>query len=172
MEQFAIVKKTLNNKTIFFMNNYINIYNNLVTLTRNKELYNGFKDQDSFSDRLTFLLFHFAFFLKIFKNDHNKDKLQEIYDFIFRQLELSIREIGYGDQSINKKMKDYINLFYAMLDKIHDWESLSFDYKISLLTIFLDNNADHAFLCKYFDNYSEDLSNNTLNFYLKGVINL
>ena len=25
-------------------------------------------------------------------------------------LELSIREIGYGDQSINKKMKDYLNL--------------------------------------------------------------
>jgi cytochrome b pre-mRNA-processing protein 3 len=43
--------------------------------------------------------------------------LQEIYDFNFRQLELSIREIGYGDQSINKKMKDYINLFHAMFQK-------------------------------------------------------
>ncbi len=96
--------------------------------------------------------------------------MQEIYDFIFRQLELSIREIGYGDQSINKKMKDYINLFYAMLDKIHDWDTSSFDSKVSLLTIFLDNNAQHAFLCKYFDNYSESLSNNTLNFYLKGVV--
>ena len=169
-EQFAIVKKILNNNIIFFMNNYINIYNNLVTLTRNKELYNGFKVQDSFSDRLTFLLFHFAFFLKIFKNRDNKVQLQEIYDFIFRQLELSIREIGYGDQSINKKMKDYINLFYAMIDKIHDWDTSSFDSKVSLLTIFLDNNAQHAFLCKYFDNYSESLSNNTLNFYLKGVV--
>jgi len=169
-EQFAIVKKILNNKIIFFMNNYINIYNNLVTLTRNKELYSGFKVQDSFSDRLTFLLFHFAFFLKIFKNNDNKVQLQEIYDFIFRQLELSIREIGYGDQSINKKMKDYINLFYAMLDKIHDWDKSSLEFKVSLLTTFLDNNADHTFLCKYFDNYSKNLSNNTLNFYLKGVI--
>jgi cytochrome b pre-mRNA-processing protein 3 len=153
------------------MNNYINIYNNLVTLTRNKDLYNGFKIQDSFSDRLTFLLFHFAFFLKIFKNKDNKVKLQEIYDFIFRQLELSIREIGYGDQSINKKMKDYINLFYAMLDKIHDWDSLSIENKVLLLATFLDNSADYAYLCNYFDNYSKNLSNNTLNFYLKGVIN-
>ena len=152
------------------MNNYINIYNNLVTLTRNKELYNGFKVQDSFSDRLTFLLFHFAFFLKIFKNKDNKVQLQEIYDFIFRHLELSIREIGYGDQSINKKMKDYINLFYAMLDKIHDWDSSSFDSKVSLLTIFLDNNADLGFLCNFFVNYIENLSNNSLNFYLKGVV--
>ena len=36
--------------------------------------------------------------------------MQEIYDYIFRQVELSIREIGYGDQSINKKMKDYLKL--------------------------------------------------------------
>ena len=44
--------------------------------------------------------------MKIYKNEKNKIILQEIYDFNFRQLELSIREIGYGDQSINKKMKD------------------------------------------------------------------
>ena len=57
-----------------------------------------------------FFLLHFAFFLKEFKKTENEKKLQEIYDFTFRQVELSIREIGYGDQSINKKMKDYINL--------------------------------------------------------------
>jgi len=101
-------------------NNYINIYNNLISLTRNKELYKNFDNQDTFSDRLIFFLLHFAFFLKIFKNEENKNLLQEIYDYIFRQLELSIREVGYGDQSINKKMKDYINLFYSMLEKIHE----------------------------------------------------
>ena len=46
--------------------NYINIYNNLITLTRNKELYKGFKVQDTFSDRMIFFLLHFAFFLKIY----------------------------------------------------------------------------------------------------------
>ncbi len=85
---------------------YINIYNNLVNLTRNKDLYKKFTS-DTFSDRLIFFLLHFAFFLKVFKKDSNKKILQEIYDYIFRQIELSIREIGYGDQSINKKMKDY-----------------------------------------------------------------
>ena len=63
--------------------------------------------------------------------------LQEIYDFNFRQLELSIREIGYGDQSINKKMKDYINLisFYSFrnsfLGKLYKKKKKNF--------IFLDN---------------------------------
>ena len=73
-------------------------------------MYKDFKNQDTFSDRLILFLLHFAFFLKIYKNEENKTILQEIYDFNFRQVELSIREIGYGDQSINKKMKDYINL--------------------------------------------------------------
>ena len=41
--------------------------------------------------------------------------LQKIHDHIFKQIELSIREIGYGDVSINKKMKDYVNLFYLIL---------------------------------------------------------
>ena len=126
-------------------NNYNNIYNNLVTLTRNKELYKDFKHQDTFSDRIIFFLLHFAFFLKIYKENNNKKLLQDIYDYIFRQMELSIREIGYGDQSINKKMKDYLNLFYAMIDKINDWDNLSLELRSSLLTIFLDNavNIDY-----------------------------
>ena len=149
--------------------NYINIYNNLVNLTRNKDLYKYFDKQDTFSDRLTFLLIHFAFFLKVFKNTCDKEVLQEIYDFVFRQLELSIREIGYGDQSINKKMKDYINLFYGLLDKIHNWEDLSIESKESILLSFIENNGNTANLVDYFDKYRQNLLNNTLNSYLKGV---
>ena len=43
---------------------------------------------------------------------------------ILRQLELSIREIGYGDQSVNKKMKDYLNNFHAIISNIHFWNEL------------------------------------------------
>ena len=149
---------------------YINIYNNLVNLTRNKNLYKGFKTQDTFSDRLIFFLLHFVFFLKVYKNNKNKEVLQEIYDYIFRQIELSIREIGYGDQSINKKMKDYLNLFYAMIDKIHDWDNLTIKKKTHVLTIFLENISDIRYLVDYFDKYRLNLTNNTLNSYIKGVI--
>jgi len=152
------------------MNNYINIYNNLVRLTRNKELYKDFKDQDTFSDRLIFFLLHFAFFLKIYKENNNKKLLQEIYDQTFRQVELSIREIGYGDQSINKKMKDYLNLFYGMIDKIHDWDNLNKESRASILQNFLDNAVNVDFLVDYFEKYRLNLLNNTLNSYIKGVI--
>ena len=103
---------------------YLNLYNNLVKLTTNKSLYKNLTDtKDTFSDRLSLFLLHFAFILKEFKNDKNEKELQELYDFNFRQLELSIREIGYGDQSINKKMKDYINIFHSMVSELHYWEN-------------------------------------------------
>jgi len=155
----------------FFMNiNYINIYNNLVKLTRNKDLYKDFKNQDTFSDRIIFFLLHFAFFLKIYKEDNNKELLQEIYDYIFRQVELSIREIGYGDQSINKKMKDYLNLFYGMIDKIHNWDDLTVESRGNLLEKFLDNAINTEYLANYFEKYKLNLINNTLNSHIKGVV--
>jgi cytochrome b pre-mRNA-processing protein 3 len=149
---------------------YINIYNNLVNLTRNKELYKNFKKQDTFSDRLIFFLLHFSFFLKVFKKDNDSKILQDIYDYQFRQLELSIREIGYGDQSINKKMKDYLNLFYSMIDKIDSWEKYSKNEKRTILAIFIENTSDDYYLTDYFEDYRVKLTNNTLNYYIKGVL--
>jgi cytochrome b pre-mRNA-processing protein 3 len=152
------------------MKNYLFFYNNLVELTRNKDLYQNFRSQDEFSDRLNFFLIHLAFFFKVFKNEENSILLQEIYDFIFRQLELSIREIGYGDQSINKKMKDYLNLFHSIIDKIHYWDNLEFNEKTKILDYFVNNSSNNSFLTKYFNNYYDILKNNTLNSYLKSVI--
>jgi len=151
-------------------NKYINIYNNFVSLTRNKKLYEEFTKQDDFSDRLVLFLFHFAFFLQFFKNKSNPIILQEIFDYIFHQLELSIREIGYGDASINKKMKIYINTFYSILDKIDKWNQLKKDDKSKILSSFLNFKGDLFNLTVYFDNYSNYLSNNTLNSHIKGVI--
>jgi len=134
-------------------------------------LYKDLGRTDNFSDRLSLFLLHFAFFLKNFKNKDNKLILQEIYDFNFRQLELSIREIGYGDQSINKKMKDYINLFHSMVSEIHFWSDLSRSQKIEKFSIFLTdfNKIDH--LLDYFELFNENLSKKTLNSYLKSVSN-
>jgi len=144
----------------------------LIRLTTNKSLYNGVKNtQDTFSDRLSLFLFHFAFILKEFKNHKNDKTLQELYDFNFRQLELSIREIGYGDQSINKKMKDYINVFHGIISEIHFWDDMKFDKKIECLSTFLQNFQNTEYLVDYFDNFSTDLKKNNLNSYLKSVNN-
>ncbi len=151
--------------------NYIHIYNNLINFTRNKELYKNLNRADNFADRLTFFLLHFSFFLKNFKNEENRQILQEIYDFNFRQLELSIREIGYGDQSINKKMKEYINLFHSMVSEIHFWDDLSKSDKLKKISTFLSDFQNNEELLEYFDLFNSNLSKKTLNSYLKSVSN-
>tara|TARA_B100001057_G_scaffold490424_1_gene578660 strand:- start:1187 stop:1654 length:468 start_codon:yes stop_codon:yes gene_type:complete len=151
--------------------NYLYIYNKLINYTRNKQLYKSLDREDNFSDRLTLFLLHFSFFLKNFKNNENKIILQKIYDFNFRQLELSIREIGYGDQSINKKMKDYINLFHSMVSEIHFWKNLDRSQKKEKFLIFLSdfNEIDH--LLDYFEVFNDNLSKKTLNSFIKSVNN-
>ena len=151
--------------------NYLYLYNNLINYTRNKDLYKDLGRTDNFSDRLSLFLLHFAFFLKNFKNEENRIVLQEIYDFNFRQLELSIREIGYGDQSINKKMKDYINLFHSMVSEIHFWDDLSKSDKLKKISTFLSDFQNNEELLEYFDLFNSNLSKKTLNSYLKSVSN-
>ena len=151
-------------------NKYINIYNNLVNLTRNKELYKNFFKQDTFSDRLIFFLLHFAFFLKVFKKNNKKKILQEIYDQIFKYLELSVREMGYGDATINKKMKNYINIFYSILSKVEKWDNLSKNSQNDIFEEYLGFKSETLFLPEYFENYREYLKKNTFNSLLKGVI--
>jgi len=143
----------------------------LIKLTTNKKLYEGLSQQDTFSDRLILFLMHFAFFLKVYKNKENTKLLQEIYDFNFKQLELSIREIGYGDQSINKKMKDYLNMFHSIISEIHFWEDYTETEKKTKISLFLGNLNKKEYLVEYFDNFKEDLAKKNLNFFLKSVSN-
>tara|TARA_A100000164_G_C21586599_1_gene621004 strand:+ start:212 stop:679 length:468 start_codon:yes stop_codon:yes gene_type:complete len=148
---------------------FLNIYNNLIQLTTNKKLYQGLTNQDTFEDRLVLFLIHFAFFLNVYNKKEDKKTLQKIYDLNFRHLELSIREIGYGDQSINKKMKDYVNLFHQILSDLHLWKDLDKTKKEKILSNFLRNFNKIDYLTIYFDDFREDLSEKTLNSFIKSV---
>ena len=150
--------------------NFLNIYNNLIKLTRNKLLYKNKLNNETFSDRLIIFLFHFAFFLKIYKNKSNKVEFQNLYDFIFYQIELSIREIGYGDSTVNKKMKEYINLLYKIIDKVELWEKLDFNEKVDFFSKFIDVTYENSFYIDYFTKYSIYLTKKSFNYFTKEVI--
>ena len=151
---------------------YLFIYNNLVKLTRNKNIYLNLKNKDTFSDRLVIFLYHFGFFLKNYKLKISKDNAQELFDFVVRQIELSIREIGYGDVSVNKKMKEYVNLFYTILEQIEKWENLEKNKKIKLLSDFMNIKDGSHFFVDYFDKYSDFLSKNSLKIFTKDILDL
>jgi len=148
---------------------YLNIYNNLIKLTRNKSLYNQ-KVQDSFYDRMIIFFFHLAFLLKIFKNIESKSILQKFFDFSVKQLELSIREIGYGDASINKKMKDYVNLLFSIIDKIDSWENLETKDKIIIFKFYIEGSNNYENFVDYFEKYRNFLSKNTFKNLSKDIL--
>ena len=153
------------------MNNiYTDIYNNLIKLTRNKILYNKAK-QDIFYDRLIIFFFHLSFLLKVFKDIESKKNLQKFFDFCIRQIELSVREIGYGDASINKKMKDYVNLLFSIIDKIDNWENIDIEGKANVLKYYINDVEDYNVYIDYIEKYRTYHRKNTFNNLSKDIIN-
>ena len=154
------------------MNNlYLNIYNNLIKLTGNKILYNADK-RDTFYDRIIIFFFHLGFLLKEFKKSEDKENLQKFFDFCVRQIELSIREIGYGDATINKKMKDYVNLLFSIIDNIDSWDSKNEEQKISIIKNYIDEYSNFQNIVDYFEKYVLFLRNNTFNNLTKDILSL
>lgn len=151
-------------------NNYLSIYNNLIKLTRNKKLYLNLEKQDTFSDRLIFLFLHFAFFLKAYKNIADKEELQKIFDFVIKQIEISLREIGYGDVSVNKKMKESVNLFYSIIDRIESWDDSKNHSKSHIINFYLNSKKNLDFYTEYFDKFNVFLKKNTLNKFSKDIL--
>ncbi len=151
--------------------NYILIYNNLIKLTRNKNLYNNNKP-DTFYDRMIIFYFHLAFLLKNYKKTETKNNLQNFFDFCIRQIELSIREIGYGDATINKKMKEYVNLLFSIIDKIDDWEIKDDTQKREIISIYIEDMSNFNEFINYFEKYRKYLINNTFNNLTKDIISV
>ena len=149
---------------------FVNIYNNLVNLSRNKTLFFYFTKKDTFSDRLLVFFFHLAFFLKYYKSKSTKEYLQDFYDYVFRQIELDIREIGYGDQSVNKKMKTYINMLYSIIEKIHNWENCDKNDKLKIINLYIENKDNNQKIVDYFEKYYIYLTKISLNSFIKSVI--
>ena len=148
---------------------YLNIYNNLIKLTRNKNLYNPNKE-DTFYDRMIVLFFHLGFLFKEYKNIESKDNLQNFFDYCIRQIELSIREIGYGDATINKKMKEYVNLLFSIIDKINEWEIADDEKKKNILNNYIESKQNLNNLINYFEKYRIFLTKNSFNHLSKDIL--
>jgi cytochrome b pre-mRNA-processing protein 3 len=156
--------------------NILPLYNKIVFLTRESFFYKDFKLTDSFSNRIYLIFFHLSFILVVLKNKEiKKNNQQDIFDFFFKQIELNCRELGYGDVTVNKKMKSLIKLFYLILMKCERWKKLQIVDKNNLLLNFFSNNRDNKILtnklANYFDKFALFIEDISLNSITKGVFN-
>ena len=93
-------------------------YNTLLYLSRNLFFYDKCKLEDSFETRIYLIFFHFSTILTVFKNKKINFS-QQNYDDLFHSIENDLRELGFGDVSVNKKMKNMNKIFYDILLKIN-----------------------------------------------------
>ena len=158
-------------------NNEYTLYNNILSLSRNRLFYTKFLLADTFHNRINLIFFHISFiFIKIKQTKKKIDVKkfdQSLFDLLFNQIELNMRELGFGDVMVNKRMKFLVKSFYNILLFCEAYSRKSREYKISffnqyLKSNFMENSANNEILISYFNDFKTFCSDLSLNSVLKG----
>ena len=134
------------------------MYNTLLNLSRNIFFYEKANLKDNFETRIYLMFFHFSVIMLIFKKK-NKKFNQENYDFFFHSIENDLRELGFGDVSVNKKMKELNKILYDILLKIdHSETNDKFVINKDILIKYFDSliskeNAKLSLMASYFEEF-------------------
>ena len=136
-----------------------NLYNTLLSLSRNIFFYEKIQLPDNFETRIYLMFVHFSIFMIIHKKKNSKFN-QQSYDNFFYQVEYNIRELGYGDVAVNKKMKDLNKILYDILLKLDLKKNDKKIFKLNNLIIEKyftslksNNNEKKARFSEYLDNF-------------------
>ncbi len=93
------------------------IYQNIIERSRSKFFYLHMDIDDSFESRFDIIILHsfiIFYFLKNF-SDNERKLSQFLFDFMFDDFDNNLREMGFGDIAVNKKMKVFITAFYGRI---------------------------------------------------------
>lgn len=90
----------------------------MLFLSRNLFFYKDINLKDNFETRIYLMFFHFSIILIVYKKK-GENFSQESYDNLFHSIENNLRELGFGDISVNKKMKNLNKILYDILLKIN-----------------------------------------------------
>ena len=118
------------------------------------------------------MFFHFSVFLKIYKKKEKKFN-QKVYDILFHNIENNLRELGFGDVSVNKKMKDLNKILYDILLKIEKNE-LKSDFRINssvVMKYFEDLSDEKSIKYKFFSSYFTNFYNFCFELPLENMLN-
>ena len=109
------------------------LYNILLTLSRNIFFYKNIKLPDNFETRLYLIFVHLSILMIIYRNRNSKFN-QNLYDSLFHNIENDQRELGFGDVTVNKKMKEFNKISYDILLKINKSNMKSFEMNFKLIS--------------------------------------
>ena len=98
---------------------------------------------------------------------------QKSYDNLFNNIEYNLRELGFGDVTVNKKMKEFNKILYDILLKIDLKKDRNNEFKMNsdlikkYFTVF--NDIEEAKLVK-FDDYLTNFYNFCFELHLDNMI--
>ena len=132
------------------------LYTTLLYLSRNLNFYKEINLKDSFETRIYLMFVHFSLILLIFKKK-KIDFPQVQYDELFHCVENNLRELGFGDVGVNKKMKDLSKIFYDILLKINISKN-EFEINKNIIKKYFENLSDlnktkYELFVQYFSNF-------------------
>ena len=81
------------------------------------------------------MFIHFSIMMLIYKEKGKKFD-QRDYDSLFHNIENNLRELGFGDVSVNKKMKDLNKVLYDILLKLNKSSKNEFIVNEKLISIY------------------------------------
>ena len=159
----------------FYKKHNNELYNKLTELSRNKFFYRDTQLMDNFQTRILLIFFHLSIVLKISKKSNFKKKTQEIFDNIFQNIEYHMRELGHGDVSVNKNMKNLNKIFYDILYNLdQDLYDTEKSKKLLLKYFFSKDKSDDEKATKlgnYFQKFRDFCFDLDVNNMLNGSIN-
>ena len=137
------------------------IYQNIIERSRSKFFYLNLDIDDSFESRFDIIILHsfiIFYFLKNF-SDNEKKLSQLLFDLMFNDFDNNLREMGFGDIAVNKKMKVFITAFYGRIanysqgvDQIQNNKNEKILNKAVLNNIYKGKNSNDTKL-KFFREY-------------------
>ena len=151
------------------------LYNKLDELSRSIFFYKEMGLKDNFETRINLIFIHFSILLMICKKRKKKFS-QEVFDNIFLNIEYHIRELGYGDVVVNKKMKTLTRIFYDILLKLKKSKLKDYETNDKVLKTYFDpepatNLMLITDLSSYFDVFYNFCFELKIDNMLKGKIN-
>ncbi len=145
------------------------LYNKLLNLSRNIFFYKKIELDDSYETRIYLMFLHYSIVLFIQKKNNNLPD-QENYNNLFFYIENNLRELGFGDVAVNKKMKDLNKIFYDILIKLSK-EKKKFTINDDLITKYFKNLKNNAEKCQELMQYLNDFYNFCFELSSKSIIN-
>ncbi len=119
------------------------MYNTLLILSRNIFFYTKVQLPDTFESRIYLMFIHFSILMIVAKQKGEKFD-QKSYDYFFDNIEYNLRELGFGDVTVNKKMKEFNKILYDILLKLNIANKSEKKFKMN-----------HKLVSKYFEQFND-----------------